>query len=114
MPFQVFKTIDVGSIAAGGSKSGEWTADDEYILKRIYAIEVTESAVGLQFLDATLRIDNDVLTKDSVRLSLFEGYTNQVPEIDRKFGKGKTFYYSIENKHSSSSISVVLVLELHK
>ena len=109
-----FKYIDLGTISAGSTKEDEWSSDDEYTLKRIYCIETSESAVGTQFLTATLRIDGFTFTKDKVNLKLFDGKTNQVPLLDFPFPKGKTFYYSVTNNHSSSSITAVLILELWK
>jgi len=55
-----------------------------------------------------------VFTKDEVRAEIFDGYYGQVTELNIPFGKGKTFYYSITNEHSSSAISPYIVLELHK
>ena len=114
MPFHTFKLIDLGSISAGSTKEDSWSADDDYVIKRIYIVETTETAVGPQFLTGTFRVDGYVFTKDSVNLSLFSGYRNQVPELDISFGKGKTFYYSVKNNHSSSAISAHLILELWK
>ena len=36
-----FKQIEVGSIAAGNTSSGNWTADRDYIIHRIYVKEYT-------------------------------------------------------------------------
>ena len=61
-----------------------------------------------------MRVDNYVFTKDEVRAEIFDGYYGQVPELNIEFSKGKTFYYSITNEHSSSAIEPYIVLELHK
>jgi len=114
MRFYRFKLINVGSLSAGGSTEKSWTADEDYTIKRIYAVETTETAVGLQFLTATLRVDDYTFTTDSIPLSMLDGYKNQVPEIDVNFAKGRTFYASVTNNHSSSAISCYLVLELWK
>jgi len=114
MPFYAFKQIEVGSIAAGNTASGSWTADDDYTIKKVFVKEVTETAVGLQFLNCTLRVDNYTFTKDEVRAILLSGWQNQVPELNIPFGKGQTFYYSITNEHSASAIEPVIILELEK
>ena len=114
MAFCTFKQIEVGSIAAGNTATGSWTADDDYIIHKIYIKEATETEIGTRFLNVTLRVDNYVFTKDEVRAEIFDGYYGQVPELNIEFGKGKTFYYSITNEHSSSAISPYIVLELHK
>ena len=66
MAFYAFKQIEVGSISAGATASGSWTADDNYTIKKIFIREVTETAVGLQFLNCTLRVDNYTFTKDII------------------------------------------------
>jgi|GEM_PF-2249019 len=114
MAFYTFKQIEVGSIAAGNTSTGSWTADDDYIIHKIYIKEYTATEIGTRFLNVTLRVDNYVFTKDEVRAEIFDGYYGQVPELNIEFGKGKTFYYSITNEHGSSAISPYIVLELHK
>ena len=114
MGFYTFKTIDLGTIAAGNTVSSSWTSDDDYIIKRMYVVEYTSTAVGTRFLTGTFRVDGYTFTKDVVPLSLFDGYKNQVPQLDIDISKGKTFYYSVKNNHSSSSIAAYLVLELEK
>ena len=114
MAFYTFKLIDLGTIAAGSTVSSSWTSDDDYIIKKMYAVEYTSTKVGLRFLTGTFRIDGYVFTKDKVPLSLFDGYSNQVPELNIDFSKGRTFYYSVKNNHSSDSIAAYLVLELEK
>ena len=114
MAFYALKQIEVGSISSGATASGNWTADDSYTIKKVFIKEVTESAVGLQFLNCTLRVDNYTFTKDEVRAILLSGWQNQVPELNITFGKGQTFYYSITNEHSSSAIEPVIILELEK
>lgn len=114
MPFYTYKLIDLGTIAAGNTTTGSWTADDTYTIHKILVVEYTATPIGLQFLTATMRVKEYTFTKDKVPLSLFDGYSNQVPVLDIKFTKGDTFYYSVKNNHSSSSISAYIILELHK
>ena len=114
LAFYAFKQIEVGSIAAGNTSSGSWTADDDYVIKKIFIKEVTETAVGLQFLNCTFRVDNYTFTKDEVRAILLSGWQNQIPELNITLSKGQTFYYSITNEHSSSAIEPVIILELEK
>jgi len=114
MAFYTFKQIEVGSISAGDTATGNWTADDDYVIHKIYIKEATETEIGTRFLNVTLRVDNYVFTKDEVRAEIFDGYYGQVPALDIAFTKGKTFYYSITNEHGSSPIAPYIVLELHK
>jgi len=112
MPLKVFKIIDVGDISAGGTVEKTYTAEDDYIIKRMYIVETTETPVGLQYITFTFWVDNVPYTKDKVNAKLFEGYTNQVPELNIDFSRGKTFRISLTNNHSSSTIKVQVILEL--
>ena len=106
----IYKTISVGSIAAGATSENSWTSDDAYTLKYIIAVEATDAT--LSNVTATLRIDDFTFTKDSIPLSIFQRPVNQLLELNYDLSKGKTFYYSITNNTSSSvTISLVLVLE---
>ena len=109
-----FRQIEVGSISAGNTSSGSYTADRDYIIRQIYVKEYTATEVGTRFLNCTFRIDDYVFTLDEVRGELFDGYVNQVPTLNIDFDKGKTFYYSITNEHDSSAISPYIVLELEE
>jgi len=114
MAFTQFKVIDLGTISPGSTVSSQFDADDDYIIKRMYVVEYTATPVGLQFLTGTFHINKVPFTRDEVPLSLFGGYTNQVPELNLTFNRGFTFSYSVKNNHSSSSIAAYLILELHK
>ena len=109
-----FKQFELGSIAAGGTKEGDWTADRNYILHKIFVKEYTATEIGTRFLNCTFRIDDYVFTLDKVRGEIFDGYTNQVPELGIDLAKDKTFYYSVKNEHGSSAISPYIVLMLEE
>jgi len=106
------KQIEVSSIAAGSTASGEWSADKDYILHRIYVREYTDTEVGTRFLNCTFRIDEYTFTLDEVRGENFDVNRNQAIPLEIDFPKGATFYYSITNEHGSSAISPYILLEL--
>jgi len=109
-----FRQIEVGSIAAGSTASNSYTADRNYIIRQIYVKEATETEIGSRFLNCTFRVDDYVFTLPETRAEIFDGYRGQVPELNIDFDKGKTFYYSITNEHSSSAISPYIVLLLEE
>jgi len=108
------KQIEVGSIAAGSTAEGSWSADRDYVIRKIFVKEYTATEIGTRFLNCTFRIDDYVLTLDKVRAEVLDGYWGQVPDLDLDFGKNRTFYYSIKNEHPSSAISPYIVLFLEE
>jgi len=60
----VFKTVNTGDIAAGGSVEKEWTADTDITIKKMLLIERGEKA--LNNVQAYLRIGELVVTRDFV------------------------------------------------
>ena len=109
-----FRQIEVGSISAGNTADGEYTADRDYIIRQIYVKEYTATEIGTRFLNCTFRVDDYTFTLPETRAEIFDGYRGQVPELNIDFDKGKTFYYSITNEHSSSAISPYIVLLLEE
>jgi len=108
------KQIEVASISAGSTATGEWTADRDYKLRYIYVKEYTATEIGTRFLNCTFRLNGYVFTLDEVRGEMFDVPRNQNIPIDADFPKGRTFYYSITNEHSSSAIQPYIVLELEE
>jgi len=108
-----FKTIPFPGITAGETKEESWTADKDYILRKLFVKEYTEAPVGTRFLACTFRIDDFVFTLDNVRGELFDTLPNQAEPLDYDMSKNKTIYLSMKNMHSTSTIYpyVVLLLE---
>ena len=111
MAFYAFKTIDVGSVSAGGSTEKTWTSDDDYTIHKVKFIE--KSGGDLYQYEVTISIDNYVITKDIVSGSVFVGTWNQLPELDISIKKAQVIKFSITNNESAAR-DVYIVLELHK
>jgi len=108
------KQIEVGSISAGNTSSGDWTADRDYTMHRLYVREYTATEIGTRFLNCTFRVDDYTFTLDEARGETFDVTHNQSIPLEIDFTKGKTFYYSITNEHASSAISPYILLELEE
>jgi len=106
-----FKTINVGTVSASGTVSKSWSADDDYTLKKIIAVEKGNS--GLHNVTATMRIENFTFTKDNIPLSVMQNNIQYVPDLEYLFKKGQTFYVSITN-NGTSDVEIFLVLVLEK
>jgi len=109
-----WKQIDMGSIAAGATASGSFTADRNYTIKKIYVKEYTATPVGTRFLNLTLRIEDYTFTLDSVNGSLFDTVPSQAEELNLDFAQGRTFYWSVKNINSSNAIAAYLILHLEE
>jgi len=106
----VFKTIDVGAVAAGATVEGYWTSNDDYTIKKIIAVEKSHSP--LANVVATLSIDDDVFTVDKLPLSVFQGNITEVPELNYSLRRGARFKYAVQNSGTASiDLFIVLVLE---
>ena len=111
MAFYAFKTIDVGSVAAGASTEKTWTSDDDYTIHKVKFIE--KSGGDLYQYEVTISVDNYVITKDIVSGSVFVGTWNQLPELDISIKKAQVIKFSITNNEAAAR-DVYIVLELHK
>jgi len=109
MTFKCFKTIDVGSVAAGATFSGEWISDADYLIKRVYFVDKT--GTPLYNVPITARIAEDVWTKDIAPAIIFGPDKLLAPEIDKPITKGEKFEFSGENL-TGAAIDLFVVLEL--
>jgi len=105
----VFKTINVGTVSAGGTVEGSYTPEADYIIKKIIAIEKNDAS--LSNVTATFWIDNVPFTREVIPLGILQGYHTQVPPVEKKLGRGSTFKYSITNNYGASR-EIFLILEL--
>jgi len=111
MPFYAFKTIDVGSVAAGGSIEKTWTSDDDYIIHRVRFVE--KAGATLYKYEVTISVDNYVITKDVIPGEVLAGAWGQLPILDVSIKRAQVIKFSIANNEASAR-DVYIVLELHK
>ena len=105
----VIKFIDVGTVANGATKSGNWTADDNYTIKHIFIKADGTAAIKST---ATLRIDSYVITKDEALCSTFGTAANDALLFNIVFNKSSTFFYSIKNNEGADKdFTIELVME---
>lgn len=105
----VIKLIDLGSVSAGATQSGSWTADDNYTIRHILIKadgQVTTKST------ATLRVDDYVITKDKALCNTFGTSARDALLLNIEFRRGSTFYYSIYNDEGAAkNFTIELVLE---
>jgi len=108
---KIFKTIDLGTIGSGGTVDKSWTADEDYKLVRLVAIEKNDKS--LANVTVTARIDDFTFTKDRVPLSYFQDTPKMVIELNYDFTRNKTLYLSVTNNYAETR-DIFIVLELEK
>jgi len=109
--FYAFKTIDIGSVAAGGQGEQKWASDDDYTIHKIMLVEKT-GATLYKYL-VTISIDSYVITKDTVPGSCLALPWSQLPELNVSLSKAKEIKISVGNGESAARDCYV-VLELYK
>jgi len=109
--FQVFKTIDLGSVAANASVERSWPSDDNYIIHRVYLIEKT--GASLYKYVVTMWIDSASLMKENTPACLFDPSLPSPPILDVELALNRVFKIAATN-YEAASRDVYCVLELWK
>ena len=112
--FKAFKTINIGSVAAGASTEKTWTSDGDYILHRVMLVEKGGST--LYNYEVTITIsgeETETITKDVIPGSVLTGYWNQIPVLDLDLKNSWVFKISVSNGESAAR-DVYCVLELYQ
>jgi hypothetical protein len=108
MAFGFWKVFSLDSIAAGTSKSDSWTPDKEYIIKRIYVVNKSGSALTASTF--TLAQAGFAYTQPEVpaRLLSPDNYLN--PELNLRIAPTK-LDFAVKNGETAT-ISVFVVFEV--
>ena len=106
-----FKTFSTTGLAAGGTFSDEWTADDDYRIKRIYLLRQDGSA----FTASTfyLAIAGEPMTHDSVPAAVLGPDKEVTPELNLEFRNGQKLEFTLTNGEGAS-IDIFVVFEYEK
>jgi len=107
----IYKIVYEETVAADASFETDWTADADYIIDKIHIIEKTGRT--LYKTPVTMRIEEEVITKDKVPASLFAPDEWLSPKLNAEFPKGKTYFISGTNKEGVS-IDIAVILKLVK
>jgi len=109
MPFKKFRTIDIGSIAAGATAERSWEFDEDLVLRRIFFVEKAGSSMNA--VEATIRLDGVMLTDEYVPVVLLSHLNQLNPEINKPVEKGSKIVLGIKNNEAGSR-NIYAVLEL--
>ena len=107
---RIIKHFDNDSVTDGGTFSGEWTADKDYIIK--YILVKRKDGAAFTKSTITIRIDGKPVTRDLALCNTFgTDILNALP-MDIDFPKDHKFEYSgTNNEGSTIDIAVELVLD---
>jgi len=112
--FFAYKLVWSGTLSAGGtvtSDTAKWTADDKYIIEKIFIIE--RDARTLSDVEVTAAIDDYVFTKDKVPASVFAPDELLSPVLNLVIDKGKNVKFDLKNV-GSNDYNIYIVLKLLK
>jgi len=103
-----FKTLELGSIAAGSYAEGEWTPDRDITIRKVVANERT--GASLNAVECYISIADVPYTKEIVPLSTIGTNIEYCWKPDLKVPKGSKIYVKCSNT-GSSAVNVDIVFE---
>lgn len=108
---QYLKTINSGTISAGGTVSKDWTADRDYVIKKVWV--VNRGTAETKKIDLTIQFGDHFKTLDYVNAYPFEQTLKNAWEPNESLGKGERVYVSFKNNDTSNSgeMDFVMLLE---
>jgi len=108
--FKEFYNLQTGDIAPAGTFSLSYTAIQDYIIRKILAVEKTGATIGL--VPITIKIDEIPLTKVAIpAIALGTNYENAV-ELNYPFKKDQKILISGTNEEAASrNIAFILILD---
>jgi len=105
----IIKYFENSGVANGGNFSGEWTADEDYVIRHIL-IKADGSAPTKSTI--TVRIDGEPITRDKALCNTFGSNANNALLLNIPLGKNRKFEYEGTNSEGATkTFTVELVLE---
>jgi len=106
-----YKYFEKDAIADGATYSDEWTAEEEYIIKRVHVANKD----GSSFTDSTLylKISELVYTRPVVPAVNLGPDVLTSPELNIKFTKGAKLEFTFKNLEGKT-VSVMITFETWK
>lgn len=104
-----YKPLDFGEVSAGIAYELSWAADKKYTLERVFIVD--RDGYTLYKVDASVRIEDQVITKEAVPAALFAPDEWLSPVIDYPVEKGETITITLTNKDTVSHY-IIAILKL--
>lgn len=99
MPVE-FKSINTGSISAGGNVSKEWTPDKDITVKKFLIIERDDKS--LSNVQAYITLAGEPITKDFIPATVIGQDPEYCYKPEKKVPKGQKIYVKLTNNRSDS------------
>jgi len=109
MAFKFYRTFEHDSIAAGATVTGSWTADDDYVIKRVHVAR--KDGVALTASTFYFKVGDRVFTRELVPATALRPGADFVQAIDVKITKGEKLDYTFKNLEGAT-ISIFVWFEV--
>jgi len=110
MVFKFHKTFEHDAVADGATVSGTWTADANYIIKRIHIRR--KDGYALHKSTFYFKIADRVYTREVVPAGILAEDALITPVLDIPFKEAEKLDYTFVNKEGAS-IDIFIVFETH-
>jgi len=110
MAFKFYKVFEHDNIADGTTVSGSWTADENYLIKRVHIIN--KAGAPLNKSTIYFKIGDRVFTREIAPALVFGQNVQVTAVLDIPFGKGEKLDYTFKN-NEGSAVSIFIALEVH-
>jgi len=107
--FKYFRNWRKDNVASGATVSDSWTADDNYIIRRIYLQRA--DGVGLTASTFYFKIGDRVFTREEVPATVLGPDVEVTPVLDISITKGEKLDWIFKNLEGTT-ISVLVTLEV--
>ena len=105
-----FKTINSGTISASGSVTKDWTADRDYIIRKV--LVVNKGTATVDKIDLTIQFAENFKTLDYVNAKALATDFKNAWIPDEPLGKGKRVVVSFKNNDASNSAEIDFIMLL--
>jgi len=110
MVFKFYKTFESGSIADGATYSDSWTADEDYIIKRVHIMR-TDGA-GITKSTFYFKIGPRVFTREIAPAAVFGPDVEVTTVVDIPFTKGEKLDFTFKNLEGAT-LEFYIYFETH-
>jgi len=104
-----YKTFEYDGIAAGDTRTGTWTAEENLVIKRIHIIE--KAGTTLRKSTFYLKIAGRIYTHEVVPASVFGPDILVSPVVDIDFKKAETLSFTFKN-NEGTTINIWITFEV--
>jgi len=110
MVFKFYKTFEHDNIATGTTVTGSWTADENYVIKRVHIMNKAGTALTASTI--YFKIGDRVFTRELAPAVIFGPNVQVSPELNIPLTKGEKLDYTFKN-NEGAAISIFICFEVH-